>query len=172
MDNEDTIERPASAGFIFDRYGQMINYLMLFVLSTLVIIISAEVILRAIVGGSFGFVEEITAYLVVTLTFFGASLAIRKNSLFRVIFIFKTLPLKLIKILNFLFLIFALSICLLLAWKSFQLVGSSFERGKFAPTVLKTPLWIPQAIMSLGFFTMGIFIIEQFLLSLNNKDKD
>jgi TRAP-type C4-dicarboxylate transport system permease small subunit len=44
-------------------------------------------------------------------------------------------------------------------------VLSSLERGKFAPTVLRTPLWIPQLLMPAGFAVIGVFLIEQLLLT-------
>ena len=46
---------------------------------------------------------------------------------------------------------------------------SSMARGKFAPTVLRTPLWIPQLLIPAGFTVIGFFLIEQFLLTLRNE---
>ena len=43
--------------------------------------------------------------------------------------------------------------------------SSSFSRGKFAPTVLRTPVWIPQIVPPVGFLVIGFFLVEQFLLT-------
>lgn len=172
MDVNPLLKGPASAGPLFDVVGKLVRYLMAFALIALVSLVSAEVILRAIANSSFGFVEELTGYLVVALTLFGAALALRSNTLFRVGFIFSAFPNRVQKVLWYLFIGIALLICAVLAWKSYQLVGSSFTRGKFAPTVLRTPLWIPQVCMPLGFLTIGLFLIEQFLLSLRPQHRE
>lgn len=166
MDISPLQKGPASAGPLFDFLAKVVTGLMALALVALVGLVSGEVLLRAISNKSFGFVEELTGYLVVALTLFGASLALRSNSLFRVDFIFAAFPEKLQRIFKYLFIASAFVICSVLAWKSYQLVGSSFTRGKFAPTVLRTPLWIPQLVMPLGFLTIALFLIEQFLISI------
>lgn len=67
------------------------------------------------------------------------------------------------------FSILAILICAILAWKTYELVGSSLSRGKFAPTVLRTPLWIPQLLLPLGFLTISVFLLEHFLLLIRSK---
>lgn len=159
---------PVSAGPFFSIAAQLVSGLMALTLVSLVFLVGGEVILRSIAGKSLGFVEEVTGYLVVALTLFGAALAVRSNSLFRVSFIFTVFPAGFKKVLWFVFITSAIAVCIILAWKSYQLVGSSFSRGKFAPTVLRTPLWIPQLVMPIGFFTLALFLVEQFLLSLRS----
>jgi len=172
MDVNSLQKGPASAGPLFDVVGKLVGYLMAFALITLVTLVGGEVILRAVANSSFGFVEELTGYLVVALTLFGAALALRSNTLFRVGFIFSAFPKRVQKLLWYLFIGISLFVCAVLAWKSYQLVGSSLTRGKFAPTVLRTPLWIPQVCMPLGFLTIGLFLIEQFLLSLRPEQRE
>jgi len=172
MDVNSLRKGPASAGPLFDAVGKIVRFLMAFTLIALVSLVSGEVMLRTVANSSFGFVEELTGYLVVAFTLFGAALALRSNTLFRVGFIFSAFPKRVQKLLLHLFIGISLFICAVLAWKSYQLVGSSLTRGKFAPTVLRTPLWIPQICMPLGFLTIGLFLIEQFLLSLRPDQKE
>ena len=68
------------------------------------------------------------------------------------------------------FVIVALIVCVILAWKAKDLTLSSFSRNRFAATVLRTPLWIPQMIPPLGFTVICIFLIEQFLLTFRRKE--
>lgn len=63
-----------------------------------------------------------------------------------------------------------LIVCVILAWKAKDLTLSSFSRNRFAATVLRTPLWIPQLIPPVGFCVIGIFLVEQFLLTFRKKD--
>ena len=68
------------------------------------------------------------------------------------------------------FVIVALIVCVILAWKAKDLTLSSFSRNRFPATVLRTPLWIPQLIPPVGFCVIGIFLVEQFLLTFRKKD--
>jgi len=129
----------------------------------LVSLVVLEVFLRSVFGTSLGFVEEVTGYLVVAITLFGAALAVRSDSLFKVQVIFDAFPSSLRRILRVLFALIGLAICLVFICKTSLLVDSSFSRGKFPPTVLNTPLWIPQLIMPIGFSVIGLFLIEHIL---------
>ena len=66
----------------------------------------------------------------------------------------------------------ALVVCAVLAWKTYDLMLSSLDRGKFAPTVLRTPLWIPQLLMPAGFVVIGVFLIERLLLTVHKFEAD
>lgn len=157
---------PASAGPIFDLIGRATQFATGSILVFLVILVCSEAFLRGAFNYSLGFAEELTGYCVVMLTFFGAALALRNGSLFRVYFLFDTMPENLKVFMKRLFICVALFICIVLAWKAKDLVISSFDRGKFAPTVLRTQLWIPQLFLPTGFVIIGIFLVEQFLLTL------
>lgn len=158
---------PASAGPIFDIIARATQIATGSTLVFLVILVCSEAFLRGGFNYSLGFAEELTGYCVVMLTFFGAALALRNGSLFQVYFLFDTMPENIKVFIKRLFIIIALSICIVLAWKAKDLVLSSFERGKFAPTVLRTQLWIPQLFLPTGFIVIGIFLVEQFLLTHN-----
>ena len=135
------------------------------VLVALVILVGGEAFLRAVANFSLGFAEEFTGYFVVMLTFFGAALAVRSGALFQVHFLFDKYPAATRVWLQRLFVITALIVCAVVAWKSGDLVRSSFDRGKFAPTVVRTPLWIPQLLIPAGFALIGVFLVEQLLLA-------
>lgn len=142
------------------------------VLVGLVSLVCLEAFLRGAFNHSLGFAEELTGYGVVFLTFFGAALALRGGSLFQVHFLLDKWPEATRRWLVRAFVIAAFVICVILAWKAKDLTLSSFSRGKFAPTVLRTPLWIPQVIPPLGFALIGFFLIEQFLLTLRKLKAD
>lgn len=158
---------PASAGPVFDLIARATQFATGSVLIFLVALVCCEAFLRGGFNYSLGFAEELTAYCVVMLTLFGAALALRKGSLFQVYFLYEMLPENIKVLIKRIFICTAIFICIVLAWKTKDLVLSSFERGKFAPTVLRTPLWIPQLFLPSGFVLIGIFLVEQYLLTLN-----
>lgn len=155
---------PASAGPFFDLLARGVGLVSGAGLVALVLLVCTESFLRGLANISLGFAEELTGYLVVMLTFFGAALALRSGSLFQVHFLFERLSGPVRAFVARLFMLFALVVCALLAWKCYDLMASSLARGKFAPTVLRTPLWIPQMLMPLGFGLICLFLIEQLLL--------
>lgn len=155
----------ASAGPFFDGLARLTNWVSNTCLIGLVLLVCCEAFLRSAINYSLGFAEEVTAYLVVVLTLSGAALAVRHHALFRVEFLFQRLSHKAQTALTWAFGVLALLVCCVLAWKTMDLMLSSLSRGKFAPTVLKTPLWIPQLLMPVGFVLIMAFVIERMLLA-------
>ena len=163
---------PASAGPLFDAVARAVGALSGTVLVGLVALVCIEAFLRGAFNYSLGFAEELTGYCVVFLTFFGAALALRGSAMFQVHFLLDKWPEGTRRWLIRAFVLIALGICVILAWKAKDLTLSSFSRGKFAPTVLRTPLWIPQIIPPLGFAVLGFFLVEQMLLTFRKSEDE
>lgn len=172
MQHSENKKGPASAGPLFDAGAKVTGALTGVVLVGVVSLVCLEAFLRGVFNYSLGFAEELTGYGVVFITFFGAALALRGSSMFQVHFILDKWSEETRRWLIRIFVILAVIICVLLAWKAKELTLSSFSRGKFAPTVLRTPLWIPQIIPPVGFAVLGFFLVEQFLLTfVKSKDE-
>ena len=163
---------PASAGPLFDIAAKLTGLATGAVLVALVTLVCLEALLRGGFNYSLGFAEELTGYGVVFMTFFGAALSLRGASMFQVHFLLDQWPEGTRRWLIRVFVLVALVICVILAWKTKDLTLSSFSRGKFAPTVLRTPLWIPQLILPLGFSVLALFLVEQMLLTFRKSEED
>lgn len=163
---------PASAGPIFDVAARITGAATGVVLVALVSLVCLEALLRGGFNYSLGFAEELTGYGVVFMTFFGAALALRGHAMFQVHFLLDTRPEGTRRWLMRAFVLIALVICVILAWKTKDLTLSSLSRGKFAPTVLRTPLWIPQIVLPLGFSVLAFFLVEQLLLTFRKSEED
>lgn len=161
---------PASAGSAFDLLARGTQAATGLVLVFLVILVAGEAFLRGLFNYSLGFVEELTGYCVVMLTFFGAALALRRGALFQVHFLYDKVPAGSKIWLTRAFVVVALGVSVVLVWKTSDVMLSSLDRGKFAPTVLQTPLWIPQLLLPTGFLVIGAFLVEQFLLTFKSGD--
>lgn len=162
---------PASAGPIFDVAAWITGAATGAVLVALVSLVCLEALLRGGFNYSLGFAEELTGYGVVFMTFFGAALALRGHAMFQVHFLLDTWPEGTRRWLIRAFVLIALVICVILAWKTKDLTLSSFSRGKFAPTVLRTPLWIPQIMLPAGFSVLAFFLVEQLLLTFRKSEE-
>ncbi len=160
---------PVSAGPLFDAVARITGFATGAVLVGLVSLVCLEALLRGGFNYSLGFAEELTGYGVVFMTFFGAALALRGHAMFQVHFLLDRWPEGTRRWLVRVFVLIALVICVILAWKTKDLTLSSFSRGKFAPTVLRTPLWIAQLILPLGFSVLAFFLVEQVLLTFRKS---
>jgi len=103
----------------------------LVVMTTIVIV---DVFLRTLFNQTLGFVEEITGYLVVVVTFFGVSITFREGAMFRVSFLYEKFPAFLKRALGTLYLTVTIVFCATMMWFTSLLVWSSFTRGKIAAT--------------------------------------
>ncbi|MCI5110932.1 MAG: TRAP transporter small permease [Marivita sp.] len=161
---------PVSAGPLFDAVAKVTGLMTGTVLVALVSLVCLEAFLRGAFNHSLGFAEELTGYGVVFVTFFGAALSLRGSSMFQVHFLLDQWPEGTRRWLIRAFVLIALIICVILAWKTKDLMLSSLSRGKFAPTVLRTPLWIPQIMLPLGFSVLAFFLVEKLLLTFRKSE--
>lgn len=162
----ETGQGPASAGPVFDAIAAVVRLLAGLGLITLTALVVAEIGSRLILNSSLHVVEELSGYLVIATTLFGASLAIRHDALFQVGFLYGALPTRVKRVLGLVYIVLGIGICGVLIWHSALLVMSSFSRGNVAPTVMMTPLWIPQLLLPVGLSVMTLFLFERALLQL------
>ena len=172
MTKDEYFKGVAPAAPLFNQLEKIVNVVTSLMLVSLTILVSLEVLLRSAFGYSLGFVEEVSGYLVAGICLLGAAMAVRSNSLFQVEVISNKLSSSWRRYIDIIFAIVSIFICIVLAWKTFDLVSSSFNRGKISPTVLRTPLWIPQIMLPIGFLVIGTFITERLLILLFKPDLD
>ncbi|WP_374445468.1 TRAP transporter small permease subunit [Stella sp.] len=113
-------------------------------------LITLEVICRSFLGFSLTIVDETCGYLVVALLFLGAAYSLREQALLRVEFIIVALPRRLRAWVELLFDAAALGFALVILYQLARVAFSSWERGMVAPTLMETPIWLPQLAMPAG----------------------
>ena len=123
------------------------------------LLICAEVFCRSVLDFSLMFTEEIAGYLLVAIVFLGMPVALSRGALFRVEFVLNRLPAGAFRWVQLVFNLLSLGVSLILLWQMFRLVIDSWERKIAAPTVLATPLYIPQIFMVLGLFTLVLVLV-------------
>jgi TRAP-type C4-dicarboxylate transport system permease small subunit len=129
------------------------------VMITMMILISVEVVSRTFFNYSLQATDEISSYLLVAATFLGIGISLREGALFRVDFLYARFGARLKNLCGFLFSLLSLAFMLLLEYQILRFLVSSIERGITAPTLLATPLYLPQLVMPLG---VGIVILVLF----------
>jgi TRAP-type C4-dicarboxylate transport system permease small subunit len=135
------------------------------VMVAMMVVITVEVVLRSLFNYSLEFTDEVSGYLLVAVTFLSMGISLHEGALFRVDFIYKRFSSRVRLPLDFLFSALSLGFVLLVDYQIFRLLVSSVERGMTAPTLLGTPLYLPQLIMPLGV----TFIVLLLLVDTGRK---
>ena len=129
-------------------------------LVVMVSVVAIEVFLRSVLDTSLYMSHEVSAYMLVALTFMGLATCHLNDRFHRVEAVLDRLTPKGRIAFRVAFDAVGIAFSLLLFIKYFEFVGNSWHRGNLAPTLLATPLWIPQASMLIG---MGMYLFANVL---------
>ena len=119
-------------------------------LLALIVIVDLELVTRNVFGFSFYLSDEYGGYLLVALTFLSLPLCIAHGSFHRVTFLLDKLPDRAREGVLLGFDMLALLFSLAVLWEVSGLAANSYSLETTAPTILMTPLWIPQLVMPIG----------------------
>ena len=124
-------------------------YLAGFCLITMMLIITAEVIVRQFFNFSLYVVDEYSGYLLVALVFFGVGHSFSTGSMIRVTFLRDAMSSGVRNTLSIVFSTLCLLYSVILAFQYARLIYSSYSRG-IGSAFSGTPTYIPQISMTIG----------------------
>jgi TRAP-type C4-dicarboxylate transport system permease small subunit len=133
------------------------------VLLAMVVVISAEVVAR-MANFSFEIIDEIGGYLLSALTFLSLPVALVGGAYHQVECLQQRLSQRGRAIGGIVFTLLSLVFALALIWQLWRLVYRSLASSVTAPTLLGTPVWIPQAVMLIGVAAL-IYSLVRVLLA-------
>lgn len=133
--------------------GHAVSGATLIILTAL---ISLEVILRQVFNVSMLIVDELSGYLLVLLTFFGANHALRTGSLLRVDIFYNRMSKRGRRWADATFDLVCCLFCAILTYYFGRLVWSSIVNDVVSSTMANTSLFIPQLAMPLGTALMSV----------------
>jgi TRAP-type C4-dicarboxylate transport system permease small subunit len=113
-------------------------------------IVILEIVTRNLFGFSFEISEEIGGYIIVGITFLSLPVCQVYRSYHHVQFVQSRLSPRMQALSHLLFDLLSLLFCAVLLWQLIRFVATTHHAEDVAPTLLATPLWIPQAIMPIG----------------------
>lgn len=119
-------------------------------LAAMMILIAVEVVCRSFLNFSIIIVDETCGYLVAAMLFLGAAYSLRQQALLRVEFIITALPARLRPAVDLVYDVLSLGFALILLHQMGRLAYSSWDRGMVAPTLMETPIWLPQLVLPAG----------------------
>lgn len=139
-------EIPPDAGWA----ERLAEWLCAAALLVMIVLISAEALMRNLLGGSLQMTDELCGYLLVALTFLSMSVSEAHRAFHRVELFLGRMSRATQQRMMLIFDLASLAACAVLTWQLGRLAMNSLRTEDVAPTPLQTPLWLPQASMALG----------------------
>ncbi|UCF92516.1 MAG: TRAP transporter small permease [Desulfobacterales bacterium] len=128
----------------------------------MMLLISYDVFSRYLLNSPVLFSDEISGYMLVFIGFIGAASALKDGRHISVDILVARLKPKAQVRLQVITSILSLAVLVIFCWHSWVMVYRSFERNVRVPSILLTPLWIPQMLISIG----SVFLILQLLVEM------
>jgi len=123
-------------------------------------VVILEIITRNLFNFSFEMSEELGGYIILGITFLSLPVCQVYRSYHHVQFIQTRLPPRIRAMSHLLFDVLSLMFCAVLLWQLTRYVLQSWHSGDVAPTLLATPLWIPQAVMPIGTLAVTVSLLR------------
>lgn len=123
-------------------------------------IVILEIVTRNLFGFSFEMSEELGGYIIVGISFLSLPVCQVYRSYHHVRFIQARLSPRMQALSHLFFDVLSLMFCLVLLWQLTRFVATSYRSEDIAPTLLATPLWIPQALMPIGMLAATVSLLR------------
>lgn len=129
-------------------------------IAAIALIVILELITRNVFGFSFEASEELGGYIIVGISFLSLPVCQVYRAYHHVQFVQNRLSPRMRALSHFVFDILSLVFSIVLIWQLGRFVMNSYKSGDQSPTLLATPLWIPQAIMPIGMIAVTIALMR------------
>lgn len=139
--------------------------------SLMVIVIFLQVIFRFFLNYSLDWTEELSRYTFITLVYFSAAVAVKRNRHLRTESLVQALPKKVKKWINIFSDVIWLAFTVLMIKLSFNATMTILETGQQSP-VLNVVMGYVYAVVPIGFTLMSLRIIQQIIKKIRNKNND
>lgn len=142
-----------------DQMNKLLGFLLFAILAAVLISLSLQVLTRYVIEKPFGWTEELSRYLMVWMTFIGASLAVRHHRLIRVEVLVMKMTAKQRKYVYIFAGLVSILFYLLLIYFGFQIISIlSLQRSP----ALQLPMYIPYLSVPVG----GLFMVLNTIAAL------
>ena len=156
--------------FYLDRISRLLSEAAavlagLFILATAFIIVY-EIIMRGIFHAPTEWVLEVSTYFIIMAGFLGLAITFRHDAHVRVDFLTGKLSPAHQRLINLITSFLSILLFLIFMTESMDLVTSSYTYGKLSPSILRFPLFIPQAALVIGSALLLLELLRRFLYDL------
>lgn len=140
-----------------------------FCLAGIFVLVMLEVLSRNLFGVSIPFSWDFAAYMMGGCFLLSSGNALKGGSHVRVTALFELLPPPAARLLAIAAGVVGFAIVCVLVYAIGNMTWLSFARGSTSASVVKTPLWIPQAAMTAGAVVFGLQMVAQVLRALRGE---
>ena len=123
-------------------------------------IVITEIVTRNLFHFSFEASEELGGYIIIGISFLSLPVCQVYRAYHHVQFLQARLSRRMRAASHVLFDALSLGFCLLLVWQLSRFVMQTWRAEDVAPTLLATPLWIPQTLMPLGALAAAVSLVR------------
>jgi TRAP-type C4-dicarboxylate transport system permease small subunit len=134
----------------FDLIERISLWLSSFCMIGMTVLMLAEVVLRGVFNSTTEHSDELVGYLLVGISFLSLALCQSRGAFHRVEMVQMRLGPRGKAVSALVFDLLSFAYVALTDWYFLQFVMSSYRREAQAPTMLATPLWIPETVMVIG----------------------
>ncbi len=139
-------------------------------LAGLFLLIIAEVLARNLLGQSISFSWDIAAYCMGCCFFLSAGQTLAAGGHVRVTALKEVLPTRGAFAVECAACGAGFLVALVLLYAMGQMAWLSFVRGSTAASIVKTPLWIPQAVMAFGALVFALSLVARILRVIRGEE--
>ena len=122
-----------------------------------------DVVLRHILNQPTIWADETSCYLLVGISFLGAAYALKTDAHVRIETFVERLSPRARNVLEIITDVLSLGFLFIFAWQGYRLVIESFVYVRIAPTLMRTPLYLPQASLAVGLSWFWVQMLAHLL---------
>jgi C4-dicarboxylate transporter DctQ subunit len=141
-------------------------------LYTMIVLIAVDVFGRYLLGSPLKFTDEVSGYLLVGLTFFGATHTFQKGMHIRVDVLLKRFSKKVQKRITLVMDTAGLLFVIIILVQSFRSATESLEVGSRSATTLRTPMFWPQILVPIGLAIFAALIVCDLVRQFKTISKE
>jgi TRAP-type C4-dicarboxylate transport system permease small subunit len=112
--------------------------------------IGYDVVMRHIFNAATIWADEVSGYLLVGIAFLGAAYTFKVDGHIRIEALMERLQAKTRQRLEFVTDALSIAFLVVFTWQACRLVKDSYVRVNLAPTLVRTPLYLPQLLLAIG----------------------
>lgn len=157
--------------FLYDKVIGYSGHLSGYCIFGMMFLICYMVFVRRVLNSPMLNGDEISAYLFIAVVSFGVSYTLKEEAHIEVTVLLTRLSPRIrerwLRVTN----IIVLPFLVVFAWMSWDVVLDSYHTGKTTPTAMLTPLYLPQAVIAIGFTLFCLASALQIYLKLLKKQE-
>jgi len=146
-------------------YANFEEYACALFVGLMIVCLTLQVLIRAAIGSSLAWTEELSRYSFIWAVYVGSALAVKRGSHVRITAQFLLMPIPVRLFFRILADALWVALCLFFAWCGLDVIREGFAYPEISPTLGVIKAWV-EAVIPFGFVLMSWRIVEQYVSKL------